>query len=118
MCGIFGRVEVTGRPIERDQVVKATRLLSHRGPDGEGFHFAAGVAFGHRRLSIIDVEGGKQPIPNEDETVWATYNGEIYNFRTLKIELERAGHRFRTNCDAEVIVHASLSASTECLLLD
>lgn len=106
MCGIYGRVEGAGRPIDHDRVIQATRLLSHRGPDGEGFHFSAGVALGHRRLSIIDVDGGKQPIANEDETIWATYNGEIYNFPSLKNELESCGHVFRTNCDAEIIVHA------------
>ncbi len=80
--------------------------LSHRGPDGDGFHFEPGVGFGHRRLSIIDLEGGKQPLYNEDETVVVTYNGEIYNFRELAQELQALGHVFRTHCDTEVIVHA------------
>jgi asparagine synthase (glutamine-hydrolysing) len=80
--------------------------IMHRGPDGEGFHFEPGVGLGHRRLSIIDLEGGKQPLYNEDETVVVTYNGEIYNYRELANELQSLGHVFRTHCDTEVIVHA------------
>src|SRR5213075_2801514 len=77
--------------------------------DGEGFWRGTtsewAVALGHRRLSIIDIEGGKQPLSNEDGTIWVTYNGEIYNFRQLRAELDRKGHRFATRCDTEVIVH-------------
>jgi len=80
-------------------------VLSHRGPDGEGFHFDAGTGLGHRRLSVIDVAGGAQPLSNEDGTVWISFNGEIYNFPELKDTLVRAGHRFRTATDTEVIVH-------------
>jgi asparagine synthase (glutamine-hydrolysing) len=80
--------------------------LLHRGPDGDGFHYEPGVGFGHRRLSIIDLEGGKQPLYNEDHSVVVTYNGEIYNFRDLETELRACGHVFRTRCDTEVIVHA------------
>lgn len=82
----------------------ADRLV-HRGPDGHGFHEAAGISLGHRRLAIIDVVGGSQPIANEDETVWVTFNGEIYNFQSLQSRLEAVGHRFRTRCDTEVLVH-------------
>ena len=89
--------------------------LVHRGPDGEGFHFEPGVGLGHRRLSIIDLEGGKQPLYNEDETVVVTYNGEIYNFQFLMEELTRAGHVFRTHCDTEVIVHAWEEWGPQCL---
>jgi asparagine synthase (glutamine-hydrolysing) len=89
--------------------------LGHRGPDGDGFYFEPGVGFGHRRLSIIDLEGGKQPIFNEDETVVLTYNGEIYNFRGLAKELQALGHVFRTHCDSEVIVHAWEQWGTDCL---
>ena len=88
-------------------------LLTHRGPDGEGFHFEPGVGLGHRRLSIIDLEGGKQPLYNEDETVVVTYNGEIYNFQTLANELQGLGHEFHTHCDTEVIVHAWEQWGTE-----
>jgi asparagine synthase (glutamine-hydrolysing) len=89
--------------------------LALRGPDGAGFHFEPGVGFGHRRLSIIDLEGGKQPLFNEDETVVVTYNGEIYNFREIEDELVRRGHRFRTRCDTEVIVHAWEEWGERCL---
>lgn len=82
-----------------------TRAVSHRGPDGEGFFQREGIAFGHRRLAIIDLEAGKQPMGNEDGTVWVTYNGEIYNYRELRAELEAKGHVFATRSDTEVIVH-------------
>jgi len=80
--------------------------IAHRGPDGSGYHCARGVGLGHRRLSIIDVSGGAQPLSNEDGTVWVTFNGEIYNFPELTARLARRGHRFRTHSDTEVIVHA------------
>jgi asparagine synthase (glutamine-hydrolysing) len=79
--------------------------IAHRGPDGSGFHNAMGVGLAHRRLSIIDLEGGAQPLANEDGTIWIAYNGEIYNFAELRIDLEKRGHRFRTRSDTEVIVH-------------
>lgn len=82
-----------------------TRALAHRGPDGEGFFIRDGVALGHRRLAIIDLEGGRQPLSNEDGSVWITFNGEIYNYRELRTQLETAGHRFATHSDTEVIVH-------------
>ena len=79
---------------------------THRGPDGDGFHVEPGVGLGHRRLSIIDLTGGKQPLYNEDGSVAVTFNGEIYNFQPLMAELAALGHVFRTRCDTEVIVHA------------
>ena len=81
-------------------------VITHRGPDGFGVHCADGVGLGHRRLSIIDVAGGAQPLSNEDGTVWVTFNGEIYNYRELTRALERRGHVFRTHSDTEVLVHA------------
>ncbi len=82
-------------------------VISHRGPDGEGFYIdpAAGIGLGHRRLSIIDLEGGSQPMSNADESVWIVYNGEIYNYPELKKELEAKGYKFRTRSDTEVIIH-------------
>ena len=82
------------------------QVIRHRGPDDEGLHAEAGVALGMRRLSIIDLSTGHQPIHNEDETVWVVFNGEIYNYRELRRELEGAGHRFYTSSDTETIVHA------------
>jgi asparagine synthase (glutamine-hydrolysing) len=107
VCGITGIVDLTQRrPIDTNLLERMNGSLGHRGPDGDGFHFEPGVGFGHRRLSIIDLEGGKQPLYNEDNTVVVTYNGEIYNFKDIEVELRARGHVFRTRCDTEVIVHA------------
>ena len=83
-----------------------TGQLRHRGPDGDGFYSSGGVGLGHRRLSIIDLDGGRQPLSNEDGSIWVTFNGEIYNFAELRHRLEQRGHRFQTKSDTEVIVHA------------
>ena len=116
MCGITGIVDLEEkRPINQALIRDMNGSLSHRGPDGDGFHFEPGVGLGHRRLSIIDLEGGKQPLYNEDETVVVTYNGEIYNFQELATELQTLGHVFRTHCDTEVIVHAWEQWGTDCL---
>ena len=107
MCGITGIVDLTGRRAIDERLLRAMNgRIGHRGPDGDGFHFEPGVGFGHRRLAIIDVEGGKQPVYNEDHTVVVTYNGEIFNFKEIEIEFLQRGHKFRTRCDIEVIVHA------------
>ena len=76
----------------------------HRGPDAEGVHVSGSMGLGDRRLSIIDLEGGKQPLSSEDRTIWVTFNGEIYNFRELRAELASKGHQFRTHADTEVLV--------------
>jgi asparagine synthase (glutamine-hydrolysing) len=116
MCGISGIVDLRERrPVNRALLQAMNDSLTHRGPDGEGFHFEPGVGLGHRRLSIIDLEGGKQPLYNEDETVVVTYNGEIYNFHELAEELIGKGHTFRTRCDTEVIVHAWEEWGERCL---
>jgi asparagine synthase (glutamine-hydrolysing) len=116
MCGITGIVDLRERrPIDQALLARMNGSLSHRGPDGDGFHFEPGVGFGHRRLSIIDLEGGKQPLYNEDHSVVVTYNGEIYNFHELEIELRARGHVFRTRCDTEVIVHAWEEWGKDCV---
>ncbi len=116
MCGISGIVDLRERrPVNRALLKTMNDSLTHRGPDGEGFHFEPGVGLGHRRLSIIDLEGGKQPLYNEDETVVVTYNGEIYNFHEIAEELVAKGHVFRTRCDTEVIVHAWEEWGERCL---
>jgi len=102
MCGICGFNWTDERLLEQ---MKAT--LTHRGPDGHGSYVAEGISLGHRRLSIVDLsESGKQPLTNEDGTIWITFNGEIYNHPTLRRQLEQRGHRFRGNSDTESIVHA------------
>jgi asparagine synthase (glutamine-hydrolysing) len=116
VCGISGIVDlVDRRPINRALLQAMNDTLKLRGPDGEGFHLEAGVGFGHRRLSIIDLEGGKQPLYNEDGSVVVTYNGEIYNFKEVEDDLVARGHRFRTRCDTEVIVHAWEEWGAKCL---
>ena len=105
MCGIVGRVNAAGRCVEREALTLATRVLAHRGPDGEGLHVEGPVGLGHRRLSIVDRLGGAQPMANEDGSIWVTFNGEIYNHRLLRAELESKGHVFATRSDTEVLVH-------------
>jgi asparagine synthase (glutamine-hydrolysing) len=107
MCGIVGMVDIRGRrELDRELLRRMNGSVSHRGPDGSGEHFEPGVAFGHRRLAIIDVATGQQPIYNEDNSVVIVFNGEIYNYQQLIPELQALGHVFRTRSDTEVIVHA------------
>jgi asparagine synthase (glutamine-hydrolysing) len=106
MCGICGQYNFGDRaPVFRQNIVHMANSLSHRGPDDEGFYIAGPVGLGFRRLSIIDLEGGHQPMSDLEESVWVIFNGEIYNFPELKHELEGFGHVFRTRSDTEVIVH-------------
>lgn len=116
MCGITGIVDLREkRPVNETLLRVLNASINHRGPDGDGFHFEPGVGLGHRRLSIIDLEGGKQPLYNEDGSVVVTFNGEIYNFRGLVDELTALGHTFATHCDTEVIVHAWEEWGEDCL---
>jgi asparagine synthase (glutamine-hydrolysing) len=106
MCGIAGQFNFQRRePVERETIVRMARSIAHRGPDDEGFFVAGPVGLGFRRLSIIDLSGGHQPMSDAEETVWVIFNGEIYNYRELRAELQAKGHRFRTNSDTEVIIH-------------
>lgn len=126
MCGITGAVWTDkGKPLPRETLQRMTDALRHRGPDDDGFHTSdlrydlalepiPGVALGFRRLSIIDVAGGRQPISNEDGSVWTVFNGEIYNFVDLRRRLEGAGHVFRTVSDTETIVHLYEDEGTDC----
>jgi asparagine synthase (glutamine-hydrolysing) len=116
MCGIAGIFDFRGRAeIDRVLLRRMTDILHHRGPDGDGFHFAPGIGLGHRRLAIVDLATGDQPLYNEDGTVCVVYNGEIYNFQPLMAELAALGHTFRTRCDTEVIVHAWEEWGEACL---
>jgi asparagine synthase (glutamine-hydrolysing) len=104
MCGIVGTAQVDRR-FSVEDVRRMTGRIVHRGPDDEGIYDGGSVVLGMRRLSIIDLSGGHQPISNEDETIWVVCNGEIYNFRELRKSLESLGHKFRTHSDTETIVH-------------
>ena len=107
MCGIVGVFDTRGKSeIDRQLLSRMNQLQVHRGPDEGELYTEPGVGFGHRRLSIMDVSSGQQPLFNEDGSVVVVFNGEIYNFEELAKELSAAGHVFRTHCDTEVIVHA------------
>lgn len=106
MCGIHGILSLRGSSSPNpEHLVLMGNVTTHRGPDDEGFYIGKGAALAMRRLSIIDLEGGHQPISNEDDTLWLVCNGEIYNFRELRTELSRDGHVFKTGSDSEVILH-------------
>jgi len=106
MCGICGQYNFGNlAPVQRHVIEAMTQSLTHRGPDDEGYYFSGPLGLGFRRLSIIDLGGGHQPMSDREESVWVVFNGEIYNFRELRNELEGHGHIFRTNSDTEVIIH-------------
>jgi asparagine synthase (glutamine-hydrolysing) len=115
VCGIAGIVGKTDEVVDAGEVHRMCQTIVHRGPDDEGIHTDGTVGLGMRRLSIIDVAGGRQPIHNEDESVWVVFNGEIYNFPELRRELETRGHRFYTHSDTEVIVHLYEENGADCV---
>jgi asparagine synthase (glutamine-hydrolysing) len=116
MCGIVGIFDLNGPgPIDRELLHRMNESQFHRGPDAGGLHLEPGVGLGHRRLSIIDLSSGQQPLFNEDGSVVVTFNGEIYNFPELSDELKAAGHIFKTHSDTEVIVHAWEQWGEECV---
>jgi asparagine synthase (glutamine-hydrolysing) len=105
MCGIAGIFNFDRKPVLEEEVRAMCDAMVHRGPDDAGYYLSDRVGLGMRRLSIIDIDGGHQPVHNEDRSVWVVFNGEIYNFKQLRSSLERRGHIFGTNTDTEVIVH-------------
>jgi asparagine synthase (glutamine-hydrolysing) len=106
MCGICGQFNLSrNEPVDPETIRRMVRTMFHRGPDDEGYFFDGALGFGFRRLSIIDLAGGHQPMSDAEETVWTVFNGEIYNFKEIRTELECRGHKFRTNSDTEVIIH-------------
>jgi asparagine synthase (glutamine-hydrolysing) len=116
MCGIAGYFQLYNEAPPDDELIRRmVGIIRHRGPDEYGAYLDNRCVLGQARLSIIDLEGGSQPLCNEDETVWITYNGEIFNYIELRDELEKLGHRFRTHSDTEVIVHAYEQWGAECL---
>src|SRR2546425_2904106 len=115
MCGISGIYRFDGGPIDRELLGRMTSVIEHRGPDGAGSYVADGIGLGHRRLSIIDIAGGSQPITNEDQSLHLIFNGEIYNFVELREELAQKGHVFKTRSDTEVIIHGYEEWGLECV---
>ena len=106
MCGISGQVRIASdAPVNQETIRRMARTILHRGPDDEGYLFDGPVGLGFRRLSIIDLAGGHQPMADAEESVWIIFNGEIYNYKELRPELEARGHKFRTSSDTEVIIH-------------
>jgi asparagine synthase (glutamine-hydrolysing) len=116
MCGIAGIIHSdVSHPVLRESIEKMCDAMTHRGPDDFGHYIDGHVGIGMRRLSIIDLETGQQPITNEDQTIWVVFNGEIYNYRELRKGLEAKGHRFRTTTDTEVIVHLYEDFGDDCV---
>ena len=115
MCGIAGLLSLGGKPVSQEEVESMCDAMVHRGPNDAGYYAGTEAVIGMRRLSIIDIDGGHQPVHNEDRTVWVVFNGEIYNFKTLRTSLERAGHRFYTDTDTEVIVHLYEQYGASCV---
>lgn len=106
MCGICGQIKIAGdEPVNQETIRRMARTMFHRGPDDEGYFFDRSLGFGFRRLSIIDLSGGHQPMSDAEESVWLVFNGEIYNYLELRAELEGWGYKFRTHSDTEVIIH-------------
>ena len=115
MCGICGILDTGGAAIREAVLRSMNAAITHRGPDGDGIHLRGPVGLGHRRLAIIDPECGAQPMSNEDGSVWITYNGEIYNFKDLRKDLQDRGHVFRSRSDTEMVVHAYEEWGKDCL---
>jgi asparagine synthase (glutamine-hydrolysing) len=115
VCGIVGIVRWDRAPVLENEIRSMCGAMVHRGPDEEGVYLGAGVGLGMRRLSIIDLDNGQQPICNEDGSVWIVFNGEIYNYRELRRDLEQTGHTFRTASDTETIVHLYEELGPRCV---
>src|SRR5438093_2005629 len=115
MCGIAGILSMRGQPVTLEELGMICAPMVHRGPDDAGFYVGANVGLGMRRLSIIDLETGHQPMSNEDSSIWVVFNGEIYNYRELTAHLLLKGHRFRTSSDTEVLVHLYEEHGEKCV---
>ncbi|MGA7607406.1 MAG: asparagine synthase (glutamine-hydrolyzing) [Anaerolineales bacterium] len=115
MCGICGMSYSDNRLGNREVLQKMNAAIMHRGPDSDGFHIAEGIGLAMRRLAIIDVKGGDQPISNEDDSIWIVYNGEIYNYPEMHAELEKRGHHFKTQSDTECVIHFYEDESEACV---
>src|SRR6266550_3378696 len=114
MCGIAGIVNNNKSDVDQDLLARMCAAIRHRGPDDDGFYIKGPVGLGMRRLAIIDLKSGQQPIHNQDRTAWIVFNGEIYNYRELREKLEKLGHEFYTDSDTEAIIHAYDQYGTDC----
>src|SRR5512143_2805402 len=116
MCGIAGIVKMDPRQrVEVERLHRMREVLLHRGPDGAGTFLEGPAGLAHRRLAIVDVKGGHQPMPNEDRSIWITYNGEIYNHASLRPGLEGLGHRYGSRSDTETILHLYEEEGERCV---
>src|SRR5215469_10966279 len=115
MCGIAGIFSRGGRPVYEQELHDMCTAMVHRGPDDEGIYLGPDIGMGMRRLSIIDLASGHQPVSNEDKSIWVVLNGEIYNFQEQRRILEARGHVFSTHTDTEVIVHLYEEYGTKCV---
>jgi len=115
MCGIVSVVHLDGSLADPVAIHRMLAPIRHRGPDERGVHVEGAVGLGHVRLSIIDLAGGRQPMANEDSSLWVTFNGEIFNYLELTAALAAGGHRFATHCDTEVILHAYEDGGPACV---
>lgn len=115
MCGIAGIYCFEAGEPDRAELERMTEVIRHRGPDDVGYHIEPHIGLGFRRLSIIDLAEGHQPLCNEDESVWIVFNGEIYNYKELRDRLAGLGHTFRTHSDTEVIVHLYEEYGDKCV---
>lgn len=115
MCGICGIIDLPDNAVSEATVRVMTESLTHRGPDAEGFYFDGSVGLGHRRLKVIDLEGGQQPMCSEDENLWLVFNGEIYNYQELSQELRGRGHKFCSKTDSEVVLHLYEEMGSKCV---
>ncbi|MEK9148693.1 MAG: asparagine synthase (glutamine-hydrolyzing), partial [Candidatus Desantisbacteria bacterium] len=115
MCGICGKLALDGTTPKKDLILKMCDTLRHRGPDDEGIYIGKNIGLGHRRLSIIDLSTGHQPLSNEDDTIWIVFNGEIYNFLEIRPNLISRGHRFKTKTDTETVIHLYEEYGVDCV---
>ena len=116
MCGICGIFNYgSKKDVDQALLRKMCDTIIHRGPDEEGYYSSGNIGLGMRRLSIIDLQTGQQPIHNEEKTIWVVNNGEIYNFQELREDLKKKGHRFYTNSDTEIIVHLYEEHDIDCV---
>ena len=106
MCGICGQIKIASdEPVDQKTIRRMAQTIFHRGPDDDGYFFDGSVGLGFRRLSIIDLSGGHQPMADAEKSIWLVFNGEIYNYKELRAELEARGHKFQTSSDTEVIIY-------------